>query len=60
MSHSSTDLEEHTPDSNKWYKKLTDYPSNRENPFLEQVVAEMRFPLSVKLLDLKAVGVNLT
>lgn len=29
-----------------WYKKLTDFPSNKENPFLEQAVAEMK--VSVK------------
>ncbi len=29
-----------------WYKKLTDFPSNKENPFLEQTVAEMK--VSVK------------
>jgi hypothetical protein len=29
-----------------WYKKLTDFPSNKANPFLEQTVAEMK--VSVK------------
>jgi len=29
-------------EGNNWYKKLTDYPSNRENPFLEKAVAEMK------------------
>jgi len=32
----------HPADPNKWYKKLSDYPSNRENPFLEKAVAEMK------------------
>ncbi|MDQ2751632.1 MAG: hypothetical protein M3R72_01250, partial [Bacteroidota bacterium] len=46
MSDSTTPDVLHSSDSNKWYKKLTDYPSNRENPFLEKVVAEMK--VSVK------------
>jgi hypothetical protein len=25
-----------------WYKKLTDFPSNKENPFLDQTVAELK------------------
>jgi hypothetical protein len=29
-----------------WYKKLTDFPPNKENPFLEQAVADMK--VSVK------------
>jgi hypothetical protein len=32
--------------SSDWYKKLTDYPSNKQNPFLEQAIAEMK--VSVK------------
>jgi hypothetical protein len=46
MSKSSIKPDEQPADPNKWYKKLTDYPSNRENPFLEQVVSDMK--VSVK------------
>jgi hypothetical protein len=42
MSDSTTPVVIHSSDPNKWYRKLTDYPSNRENPFLEKVVAEMK------------------
>lgn len=33
---------EHTSESTGWYKKLTDYPTASENPFLEQTVADMK------------------
>lgn len=42
MSDSITPEVIHSSDSNKWYKKLTDYETNRENPFLGKVVAEMK------------------
>ena len=42
MSNSNTPDVLHSSDSNKWYKKLTDYKTNRENPFLGKVVAEMK------------------
>jgi hypothetical protein len=46
MSESNTPDVLHSADPNNWYRKLSDYPLNRENPFLEKAVAEMK--VSVK------------
>ena len=56
MTHSNTSVEEHLPEPHKWYKKLTDYPSNRENPFLEQVVAEMKVSVKRQAIRPKSRG----
>lgn len=56
MSNSNTPDILHSSDSNKWYKKLTDYKTNRENPFLGKVVAEMKVSVKRQTIRSKARG----
>ncbi|MCI1189866.1 RepA protein [Hymenobacter sp. DH14] len=51
MSQSTASSPDKSTEPHTWYKKLTDYPSNRENPFLEKAVAEMK--VSVKRQSIK-------
>lgn len=56
MNNSDTPDILHPSDSNKWYKKLTDYKTNRENPFLGKVVAEMKVSVKRQTIRSKAQG----
>lgn len=58
MSDSITPDVLHLPDSNKWYKKLTDYETNRENPFLDKVVAEMKVSIRRQTIRPKKRGAD--
>ncbi len=51
MSQATASSQDKSTEPQTWYKKLTDYPSNRENPFLEKAVAEMK--VSVKRQTIK-------
>ncbi len=43
-------------DHSNWYKKLSDYPPNKENPFLEQAVAEMKVSIKRQAIRPKKRG----
>jgi hypothetical protein len=58
MSDSTTPEVIHAPEHNHWYKKLTDYPANRENPFLAQVVSELKVVVKRQTLRPKNGGGN--